>query len=469
MPVHSEHDRSHVDRIIKARSAFCAVTNEEVRRALRRRIRSCEKIVTFKTFHADMVMLEICYRPLLHLWRPTKSSSLRRTCQESFQGNAEAFEVEYAELWLYSIRNTSALFEEVTRPSGPCETGRAIRESSAMGRLAFFAESRGLHSPQVELAASCSAERHEQKRNPEVAPLSGESVKVRLQDRCGRPTERDYAKFWRNLSLDRVFGLQGKSTGQYATPFAVARSFVRCLLPRPSPLSGAGEGGAVDCDVELDDDGVATETSSVTATHRHRDRDDDRTTSARPNSEHDNGSLTSHHASSCLEEPPESEMPQFLREGETDLEVGDTDSDTRTQLQRDPSSAARPQRVSSVARTHRPRSLFLWRSEGMADPGGGLGGGDSEIRGVPWRDGNEADTAAGRGNVEPVCGREDRGIASPPGSAGNLHWCQRRFKVTKSGDTKAGRQRQKDQRLRRLRLVDEHLRASERNSCSPYP
>lgn len=78
--------------------------------SLRRRIHKFEKIHTFKSFHADMMLLEACYKPLHRLW-PKGNDSLGHICQASFEGDAEDFE---------QIREVMAL----RRPELP-ETGRA--------------------------------------------------------------------------------------------------------------------------------------------------------------------------------------------------------------------------------------------------------------------------------------------------------------------------------------------------------
>lgn len=210
---------------------FPMVRAENMRRNLRQRIRACERILTFKSFHQDMILLERLYRPMQQLWPPS-DVSLRQSCENFFAGRPEDFSASYAEVWLYVMRN-QPIVPAIEQRSGKSNAERnRLRHmptgDSPLAGLVSFAASRGIQPalfrvthvpPQMEVA-------------PDFDPpsLSGSSHPLRLKDRCGTPCEAFFRMYWQEMSLQNIFGPRQGRVRTHASPFAVARSFARCVI-----------------------------------------------------------------------------------------------------------------------------------------------------------------------------------------------------------------------------------------------
>lgn len=234
MPAYSAQDRAYVDEIFRAPTTFPAVRDEQVRQILRRRIHALEKIHTFKSFHADMVLLEACYKPLRKLW-PKGNGSLRHICRKSFQGGDEDFEPKYADLWLYVVQNIRRLdaqgWDDSDDERKPGHSSPPLtREKAAMKRLALAAESRGLVPQRLPTWTKLRIDREDETKGELVAVSSRDFYTVDLRHRCGRPTESQFRHYQGRLSFDNVFGHGSGMRREGVSPSVVASTFVRSLL-----------------------------------------------------------------------------------------------------------------------------------------------------------------------------------------------------------------------------------------------
>jgi len=232
MPAYSAHDVFRIEEQSQLCNIFPTAHGGQSRDSLLGRIRSCEKILTFKSFHADMVLLEACYDPLRKLW-PRSEGSLRQACRSSFQKDGDEFEACYVDIWLHSIRNHPSFFS--FKDIGLRNIGNkgasvlSPNREAAVTELATFAASCGFRSEMIEVMRT-DGNYHEYNDDAEGSVLSGSDQEVRLQDRCGRPSKADFDNSWRKLCSKSVLAGWDGPAKRHATTFAVARSFVRCLF-----------------------------------------------------------------------------------------------------------------------------------------------------------------------------------------------------------------------------------------------
>lgn len=234
MPAHSAHDAFHVEEALRVSTAFPAAHSDRIRRAVLGRILACEKVITFKSFHADMVLLEACYYPLRQL-RLEEKGSFRQACRLSFQHDGGNFEARYVDIWLYSIRNYpkfSSVQDTGLKKGGDRGASEHLtRNQSAVAELASFAASCGFRSETIEVTSAGEGHKtHDDDDGDELPALSGGNREVCLQDRCGRPPKALFEACWWQISSKGVFAERSEPAKRHATPYAVARSFVRSLL-----------------------------------------------------------------------------------------------------------------------------------------------------------------------------------------------------------------------------------------------
>jgi hypothetical protein len=234
MPAHSAHDAFHIEKHLQLSTIFPTACDERVRSSLLGRIKSCERVLTFKSFHADMVLLEACYHPLRQLW-PKDDCSLRQACESSFGNRAGNFDARYLDIWLHSIRNRPrfARLEETGLKRIGGHSTPALPEA-AVADFAAFVASRGFSSEAIEAIRS-RGQHIERKNRADVPILSGAHHEIRLQDRCGRPAKALFDSHWGQLTRRNVIARYDAPLDRYATPFAVARNFVRCLFKLEQP------------------------------------------------------------------------------------------------------------------------------------------------------------------------------------------------------------------------------------------
>lgn len=236
MPAHSAHDVFHIGEQLQLSAIFPTARDEGVKSLLLERIQSCERVLTFKSFHADMVLLEGCYNPLRQLW-PKSNVTLREACKSSFDdGGGGNFESSYLDVWLYSIRIHPKFSWPIKAELKKVGSKIASRFAEvAVAELANFAASRGFSSEMIEVARTGGY--YGEQNDPIEGPiLSGARHEVRLQDRCGRPSEALFDSCWGQLTRKNILTERDKRADRHATPFAVARNFVRCLFELEQPF-----------------------------------------------------------------------------------------------------------------------------------------------------------------------------------------------------------------------------------------
>ena len=234
MPAHSVDDVFYIGKQLRLSNIFPTARDERVQSSLLGRIQSCERVLTFKSFHADMVLLEACYHPLRQLW-PKDDSSLRQACKSSLKNGGSNFEASYLDIWLYSIRNRprfSRLEDTGLKKVG--DKPASGFPEAAVADLAAFAASRDFSSEMIE-AMQMKGQHVEHDNSAEVPILSRAYHEVHLQDRCGRPSKAHFDSFWGQLFSRNVLTECDGPADRYPTPFAVARNFVRCLFQLEPP------------------------------------------------------------------------------------------------------------------------------------------------------------------------------------------------------------------------------------------
>ncbi|KAM0714573.1 hypothetical protein Q7P37_009869 [Cladosporium fusiforme] len=267
MPAYSAHDAFHIEEALRVSTAFPAAHSDRIRRAVLGRILACEKVITFKSFHADMVLLEACYYPLRQL-RLEEKGSFRQACRLSFQHDGGNFEARYVDIWLYSIRNyprfSSVQDTGLKKGGGRGASEHLPRNQSAVAELASFAASCGFRSETIEVASA--GEGHETHDDDDELPaLSGGNREVCLQDRCGRPPKALFDACWWQISSKGVFAERSEPAKRHATPYAVVRSLVRSLLgfDRPYDVQRPNIGA----EIKSDSSPTSTSGHAVGTTH----------------------------------------------------------------------------------------------------------------------------------------------------------------------------------------------------------
>ena len=250
MPACSAYDTLFVDTAMRASTIFPAAKSWRIRQRLLSRILAREKILTFQSFHADMVLLEACYQPLRQLW-PQKTTSLRQACRMAFQNPGAQFEASYAEVWLYSIRHHAELLvggserrkaRNSQDPSGYLPSG-----DPAFVGLASYVASLGFRTEAIEVFPGVDVQSEKDRDATPVPALSGGLHEVRLQHRCGFPPRAVFDQWWSQLCSRTVFYPCNETVRGHATPFAVAKTFVQFLLDYAPSYHSSRPGTLVDC------------------------------------------------------------------------------------------------------------------------------------------------------------------------------------------------------------------------------
>ena len=224
MPMNSSGDNSAICQMIHDFEAFPRVRSPSVRRKLEYRVLGCERILTLRSFHADMILLEACYRPLRDIF-PMKGMSLRKACEASFRLDMQYLEANYIDLWLHTMRNQ----DPANLKKDGRKDARISRLDSEMKdvELASFAASRGFWSYKIrKLLTQTSIQIPSPRTSANSPQLSCDEVDIPIDNRCSRPRRSDHEQGWKNLSLENVFQVRTASTKQYPTPFAVARHVI---------------------------------------------------------------------------------------------------------------------------------------------------------------------------------------------------------------------------------------------------
>ncbi|KAK5711013.1 hypothetical protein LTS12_027959, partial [Elasticomyces elasticus] len=201
------------------------------REAMKGRIRTCDRILSFHSFFEDTVYLEVCHHSMRCLLHGVTAyhRSFESAFRNSFDGSDDAFPERYVQLWLYAMRHFPELSDLAA--SSPRKDKGAPRppRSNARGdrRQAFivFASSLGFRCfseigskpgetlPDVALALNTPC-------------TSTDLVDVPIRARCNRPFERSFYMDRKHLFPKQLCEAVDKRL-EYTTTFAVARDLVQ--------------------------------------------------------------------------------------------------------------------------------------------------------------------------------------------------------------------------------------------------
>lgn len=242
MPATSSSDSRAICASIRNFEAFPRVRDPSVRLNLEARLLRCERILTFKSFHADMILLRACYQPLRKLF-PVARTTLQGACEASFRHNPKYFRTNYIDLWLYVMRNFPFLSDDpsagVKKEPDGVQIVKCTESEPEISKLASFAASRGFWSYDI-----CNKPLKEADgTNPVVVcfpELSRDEPSLRSSNRCSRPRGSDFEQGWKHLSLENIFQDQARTSKKHPTPFAVVRSMAQSFWGSEAP-EGIGD------------------------------------------------------------------------------------------------------------------------------------------------------------------------------------------------------------------------------------
>ena len=125
---------------------FSRVRSPTIRRGLVTRLLGCERMLTFKSFHHDMILLEGCYQALRDLF-PTAGTTLQSSCEASFRHDRQYFRVNYIDLCLRVMRRYPYLSDHaaasVKKELGADKLIPYLKSETEVSQLVSFAKSRG--------------------------------------------------------------------------------------------------------------------------------------------------------------------------------------------------------------------------------------------------------------------------------------------------------------------------------------
>ena len=218
---------------------FPRVRSPTIRRELVTRLLSCERILTFKSFRYDMILLEGCYRALRDLF-PIAGTTLQSSCEASFRHDPQYFRINYIDLWLRVMRKYPYLSDHASA-SVKTEVGGSkpipYRKSEIeVSHLVSFAKSRGFWTYDIaNPLLRGTNETHLEPASAFFPELSCKEGNIRRNHRCSHPRACDFEQAWKHLSLQSVFRAQKQPRQKYPTAFAVIRDIVRCFLGTTAP------------------------------------------------------------------------------------------------------------------------------------------------------------------------------------------------------------------------------------------
>ncbi|KAK0351601.1 hypothetical protein LTR94_024332, partial [Friedmanniomyces endolithicus] len=212
------------------------------REAVIRRIRTCDRIVSFHTFFEDMVYIEVCHHSMRCLLssRMAYRRSFESGFREIFYGSDETFRERYLQLWLYAMRHFPELSDLVaSSPRKNDGSPRPVRSGLSEGRRGAYI------TFATDLGFKCSTGKgHRMPR--EILPdipcalrpplISTDLVDTRIRARCNRPFERSFHLDRKHLFAEHVFAAAAKRP-EYTTTFAMAKDLILSLWgPQVSPI-----------------------------------------------------------------------------------------------------------------------------------------------------------------------------------------------------------------------------------------
>ncbi|EMC97300.1 hypothetical protein BAUCODRAFT_130484 [Baudoinia panamericana UAMH 10762] len=247
VPALSIGDQSFIRRVLgfaefedPGTQRYQGILSQDEREGLMRRLQTCSRILSFRSFFEDTYFLEICHNAVRWLVPQTgsRTSSFETSLRDCYHGPENDFRVSYIEIWLYSMRHFPELTGHVSgRPRkerGGAELMR--RGPSAERRQAFaaFAQQHGFQPAHPTTANPILAD-------VETAPgrpaYSTDATDVPVRARCNRPFQRSFEADRRYLFPTCLYSKQDMQCLQYVTCAAIAADIVRCFWPSPSPAN----------------------------------------------------------------------------------------------------------------------------------------------------------------------------------------------------------------------------------------
>ena len=239
MPAHSSKDSQEICASMRNLQAFPRVRSPTIRREIEARLLRCERILTFKSYHHDMILLEGCYQPLRDLF-PTIGTTLQSSCEASFRHDLRYFRANYIELWLRVMRKYPYLSDHasasVKKEIGGDKFVPCLKSETEVSQLVSFAKSRGFWTYDIANPLLYGTDEIQLESATTFFPkLSCKKGNIRRNNRCSRPRARDFEQAWKHLSLQSVFQDKKQATLKYPTAFAVARNIAHCFWGAVAP------------------------------------------------------------------------------------------------------------------------------------------------------------------------------------------------------------------------------------------
>ena len=231
MPAHSSKDSQDICSSMRNLQAFPRVRSPSVRRLLQARLLRCERILSFKSFHWDMILLKDCYRPMCELF-PTNGTTLQSLCEGSFSQDRRYFHANYIDMWLRVMRKFPNLSDhaKVKKGRGGDTLISCRRSKVEVSKLASFAASCGFWTSDIAgLLPRDDVDTLLKSVDSNLPQLSCEMDDIPRNYRCSCPRARDFKRGWKHLSLQSIYQTQDQPSQKYPTAFAVVRNIVRCF------------------------------------------------------------------------------------------------------------------------------------------------------------------------------------------------------------------------------------------------
>lgn len=239
MPAYSTKDSLEICTKMRDLQVFPRVRSPTIRRELMTRLLSCERILTFKSFRYDVILLEGCYRALCDLF-PIAGTTLQSSCEASFRHDPQYFRINYTDLWLRVMRKCPYLSDHASA-SVKTEVGgnKPIpyrKSETEVSHLVSFAKSRGFWTYDIaNPLLRGTNETHLESANAFFPELSCTEGNIRRNHRCSHPRACDFEQVWKHLSLQSMFRAPQHPKQKYPTAFAVIRDIVRCFFGTTIP------------------------------------------------------------------------------------------------------------------------------------------------------------------------------------------------------------------------------------------
>jgi len=227
IPAHSSKDSQEIRSSMRNLKVFPRIRSPSVRRRLQARVLSCERILTFKSFHRDMILLEGCYQPLCELF-PTEGTTLQSSCEASFNQDLQYFRANYIDLWLRVMRKFPQLSDhrsaKVKKGRGGDTLISCWRNKTEVSTLASFAASCGFWTSDIADLLPRDVNMLCESADANFPQLSCETNDIPRSYRCSRPPAYDFERVWKHLSLQSIYQIQKQPNQKYPTAFAVVET-----------------------------------------------------------------------------------------------------------------------------------------------------------------------------------------------------------------------------------------------------